>query len=177
MSKEVLKALKKQGYLKAGIEKMKKKDFSYTNKVTGLNLKQLKKEQENPTILNGRSRAFNFIPEKEQERLEHVVIQSYTGNIIVSFAVVESSGTVKYLNVLDVKKVENPRKKQKTSDVELSTRQIRNRALSAAEMITATYNADNFYVNGNPLSEIELIKDLVDEISFLYEQEYGVREK
>lgn len=178
MSKKVIENIKKYKLAEKYIEKANKRDRSYKFLVKGLDLQQLKREQENPSLYKGKSRAFNYRPaRKNNERLEHVVIPAYTGNIVVTFEYAASQGESKYINIIDIKKIDNPNAKRKKDIPELTERQVRNRALWAAEKIVSEYSAESYYVNDIPISELDLIKDLVDELSILYIQEYGVRKK
>lgn len=178
MSKKLIENIKKYKLADKYIERAKKRDRSYKFLVKGLDIEQLKKEQENPSLYRGVSRAFNYRPtRKNNERLEHVVIPAYTGNIVVTFEYAASQGESKYINIIDIKKIDNPYAKRKKDIPELTERQIRNRAVWAAEKILTNYSAESYYVNDIPLSGLELKKDLVEELSILYIQEYGVRKK
>lgn len=178
MSKKVIENIKKYKLAEKYLEKAKRRDNSYKFLVTGIDIKQLQKEKENPSLYQGRSRAFNYRPYRNTERLEQIIIPSYTGDLVISFEYVASQGVAKYIDIIDIRKVDRPNRKQKEKENELLTeRQIRNRAVRAAEMIMEGYPAESYYINNAPVSDLDMKKDLVNELTILYIQEYGVRNK
>lgn len=178
MSKKVIDKIKKYKLAEKYLEKAKRRDNSYKFLVTGLDIKQLQKEKENPSLYQGRSRAFNYRPHRNTERLEQIIIPSYTGDLVISFEYVASQGVAKYIDIVDIRKVERPdrKEKEKTNDL-LTERQIRNRAVRAAEMIMNGYPAESYYINNAPVSDLDMMKDIVNELTILYIQEYGVKKK
>lgn len=64
MSKKVIENIKKYKLAEKYLEKAKRRDNSYKFLVTGIDIKQLQKEKENPSLYQGRSRAFNYRPKR-----------------------------------------------------------------------------------------------------------------
>lgn len=144
---------------------------NYKATITGLNYKLLQKQRQNPTKYKGNYSAFQQPLPRAGSFNQELVINSYTGDIVLTIQLPnspEADGSYGYVNIVNVEKRERPAMKDTKP---LTDRQIKNRFLRATEKLLSVYKSNSYYVNGETISEIELVADLVNELTLAYKEE------
>lgn len=142
----------------------------YKAVVSGLNYGVLQKQRKDLGKYKDNFSAFQPAAPKPGSYNETIKIKSYTGDIKITVQLPQSpepDGSYGYVNIINVEKVDNGREDIKP----LTDRQIKNRMLKVAEKVVSTFRSNNYYVNGDQVSEIELIGDLVGELTIAYKEE------